>query len=72
MQPTGIIFATEKKLSPTIWTPNSDDMYCTVYSVFLASQDALEVMYVSDSVSQSAEKDFTDVTLVSDDTNCFT
>ena len=39
---------------------------------FLASQDALEVMYVSQSVTQSADRDFTDLTLVSDDTNCFT
>ena len=37
---------------------------------FLASQDALEVMRVSESVSQwvSVSIDFTDVTLVSDDT----
>ena len=44
---------------------------------FLASQDAQEVMYVSESVSQSVsesgtDRDFTDVTLVSDDTNYFT
>ena len=38
--------------------------------VFLASQDALEVMYVSDWVSEWGIvcTDFTDVTLVSDDT----
>ena len=39
---------------------------------FLASEDALEVMYVSEWVSQSVNEgtdtDFTDVTLVSDDT----
>ena len=43
---------------------------------FLASQDALEVMYVSQWVSQSVsegtDRDFSDVTLVSDDTNYFT
>ena len=40
---------------------------------FLASQDAQEVMYVSQWVSQSrTDRDFTDVTLVSDDTNYFT
>ena len=33
---------------------------------FLASQDALEVMYVSQSVSEGTDRDFTDVTLVSD------
>ena len=42
-------------------------------SYFLASQDAQEVMYVSQWVSQSrTDRDFTDVTLVSDDTNYFT
>ena len=35
------------------------------FVLFLASQDALEVMYVS----QSADRDSTDVTLVSEDTN---
>ena len=35
---------------------------------FLASQDALEVMYVSQSVSEGTDRDFTDVTLVSEDT----
>ena len=38
----------------------------------LASHDALEVMYVSESVSGSADRDLTDVTLVSDDINCST
>ena len=37
--------------------------------VFLASQDALEVMGVSESVSHWTLADLTDVTLVSDDTN---
>ena len=38
--------------------------------IFLASQDALEVMGVSESVSQSliVSTDLTDVTLASDDT----
>ena len=38
--------------------------------VFLASQDALEVMRVTDSLTDSLDVsiDFTDVTLVSDDT----
>ena len=36
--------------------------------VFLASQSALEVMLVSQSVSKGADRDFTDVTLVSEDT----
>ena len=36
--------------------------------LFLATQDALDVMYVSQSVTQSADRDFTVVTLVSDDT----
>ena len=36
--------------------------------LFLASQGALEVMYVSEWVSESADRDFTDVTLVSEDT----
>ena len=39
---------------------------CSVSSSFLASQDALEVMFVTEWVSVST--DFTDVTLVSDDT----
>ena len=43
----------------------SASSHFTLY--FLASQDALEVMYVSESVSESADRDFTDVTLVSDD-----
>ena len=37
-------------------------------NLFLASQDALEVMYVSESVSEGTDRDFTDVTLVSEDT----
>ena len=37
--------------------------------VFLASQD---VMYVSESANDGTDRDFTDVTLVNDDTNCFT
>ena len=50
---------------------------CSLFAgLFLASQEALEVMNVSESVSESVSegtnKDFTDVTLVSDDTNCFT
>ena len=36
--------------------------------LFLASQDALEVMGVSESLSESSLADLTDVTLVSDDT----
>ena len=39
---------------------------CVCVCVFLASQDAIEVMYVSDWVIVSI--DLTDVTLVSDDT----
>ena len=35
---------------------------------FLASQDALEVMLVTDSLTESWLADLTDVTLVSDDT----
>ena len=34
---------------------------------FLASQDALEVMYVSQWVSQPTDRDFTDVTLEEDE-----
>ena len=37
-------------------------------ATFLASQDALEVMLVSQSVSKGTDRDFTDVTLVSEDT----
>ena len=36
--------------------------------VFLASQSALEVMSVTHWVSQDTNRDFTDVTLVSEDT----
>ena len=42
---------------------------CVYMYNFLASQGALEVMYVSQSLSQSADRDSTDVTLVSEDTN---
>ena len=47
---------------------------CSLFAgLFLASQEALEVMNVSESVSESVSegtnKDFTDVTLVSDDTS---
>ena len=43
---------------------------CGCLDVFLASQDALEVMLVSESVSESLtlRTELTDVTLVSDDT----
>ena len=48
-------------------------MYCDggkITKLFLASQDALEVMLVSESVSQSVtlRTELTDVTLVSEDT----
>ena len=46
-------------LRPACFTPNKGSKY-------LASQDALEVMRVTESLSVSI--DFTDVTLVSDDT----
>ena len=63
---------------PTWFYPSSgmknkrpESQYFAQRSIFLASQDALEVMYVSESVSQSVDVsiDLTDVTLVSDDTN---
>ena len=53
--------------------PILDIIFCEKYqviSIWLESKDALEVVWVSQSVhcSESTDRDFTDVTLVSEET----
>ena len=56
---------TQKDLSEGISEGGGEDFWCNTFS-FLASQGALEVMLFTHSVMVS--NDFTDVTLVGDDT----